>query len=209
MATTNPWYCIPLADYEGHMELPEIGQSQYISQSIDKITKNELFNTVTIIGCAGGNGFDKLLANGVNKIIGIDINPEYINTAKIRFPCYNFNVIIDDICDLKNDISNVDLVIAALVFEYIDIETALNNIYSMLSNNGQLFVILQAPNKNINSISTSKYQSLKFLGSLFQYVSPDELISTAHNKRLILQNISTNKLPSGKEFHEILFVKKQ
>lgn len=80
----NPWLEIPLADYEGHMALPEVAQAAYLADTLERLVKDHAPQSVAVIGCAGGNGFDRLARTKVPRVVGADINPAYLAEAKRR-----------------------------------------------------------------------------------------------------------------------------
>lgn len=81
---TNPWLAIPLADYEGHLASPAVGQAEMVANEFEALLKSHAPQTVALVGCAGGNGFDKAAEVGVTRLVGIDINARYIADAKDR-----------------------------------------------------------------------------------------------------------------------------
>ena len=83
---TNPWLTIPLADYEGHMASPVVGQAEMVAHEFEVLLKIHVPTTVALIGCAGGNGFEKAAEVGITRLVGIDINANYIADAKIATP---------------------------------------------------------------------------------------------------------------------------
>jgi Methyltransferase domain len=100
----SPWLDIPLADYESHMALPEIAQAQMLA----------------IIGCSGGNGFERLIGTTIERIVGIDINPTYVAAAQARFGTQRpqLSLYVADIQDTLPSITGrVDL--RRLIFEYV------------------------------------------------------------------------------------------
>jgi len=66
----NPWLDIPLGDYEAHMALPAIGQSQLIADQLDILVRTYAPSSVAILGCAGGNGFERLIDTSVSRLVG-------------------------------------------------------------------------------------------------------------------------------------------
>ena len=82
---TNPWLAIPLADYEGHMASPDVGQAEMLAKEFEALLKGHAPKTVALVGCAGGNGFDKAAEVGVARLVGIDLNARYIADAKDRY----------------------------------------------------------------------------------------------------------------------------
>lgn len=69
----NPWLDIPLADYEAHMALPTVGQAQLIADELHSLVRAHSAGSVAIMGCAGGNGFDRVAEAGVSRVIGVDL----------------------------------------------------------------------------------------------------------------------------------------
>ena len=68
---TNPWLAIPLADYEGHMASPAVGQAEMLADEFEALLKSHAPTAVALVGCAGGNGFDKAARAGVTRLVGI------------------------------------------------------------------------------------------------------------------------------------------
>jgi hypothetical protein len=56
----NPWLTIPLADYEGHMESPDVDQSALSSDIFRAALIRHRPHALAVLGCAGGNGFDQI-----------------------------------------------------------------------------------------------------------------------------------------------------
>ena len=205
----NIWLDIKLSDYENHLALPDIAQSQYLSLYFSNVLELYQPDTVAILGCSGGNGLEKIDGNKVNKIICVDINPDFLKEAENRYK-NNFKdveFVCQDIASPNFKISNVDLVYAGLVFEYVNIEPAIANVSKFLNKKGILAAVLQQPSENIPEVSPSKYKSLEKLSKLFRFVSPVELIELCniHNIKLISQK--ETQLHSGKKFTELIFQK--
>ncbi len=56
----NSWLDIPLADYESHMALPYVAQAQLLSDLFAEALQELSPESVALLGCAGGNGFEAL-----------------------------------------------------------------------------------------------------------------------------------------------------
>src|SRR5262245_12932853 len=82
---SNPWLAIPLAEYEAHMALPEIGQAQWLADELELSVRQHSPKSVSVIGCAGGNGFDRLTGSVIERVVGIDINARYVEAVRSRF----------------------------------------------------------------------------------------------------------------------------
>jgi hypothetical protein len=58
----NPWLDIPLEDYEAHMSLASVAQAQFLAETLGATVQLCSAESVAILGCSGGNGFDRLFA---------------------------------------------------------------------------------------------------------------------------------------------------
>jgi ubiquinone/menaquinone biosynthesis C-methylase UbiE len=205
----NPWLKIKLSDYENHMSLPNIAQSNYLSEFLEKLQNEYKPNSLALIGCSGGNGLDKINSIITQKIICVDINKTFLKTAEKRYGgklnCIEF--IQGDISSPEFKFAKVDIIYVALVFEYCNYQIAINNLVNSLLSNGYLAVILQMPNENIPEVSPSPYKSLGKLSNVFSFVNPDQFINYCKTKNLVLINKNLTKLNSGKEFMELIFRK--
>ena len=69
----NPWLDIPLADYEAHMASPEVAQAQMIASALAELTQAQRPQSLAVIGCAGGNGFERIHRLQTTRVVGVDI----------------------------------------------------------------------------------------------------------------------------------------
>lgn len=80
----NPWTHIPLADYEGHMEFPAIGQAAFLAAEFRQAVAATRPRSVALLGCAGGNGLEALHDSEVERVVCVDINPEFLAALERR-----------------------------------------------------------------------------------------------------------------------------
>lgn len=199
---TNPWLAIPLADYEGHMALPAVGQAEMVAHEFKRLLKRHAPDTVALVGCAGGNGFDTAAEGGVRRLVGIDINARYIAAAKDRYA----NMIPElelhcaDIQGDMPDVPAVELVYAALVFEYVDVPAALRNISRLCRPDGLMAALLQLPRQGAEAVTDSPFASLKTLNSIMRLVAPQDLRASAEAAGFCLLSNTIITLHSGKQF---------
>jgi len=173
----NPWLDIPLADYEAHMALPTIGQSTMIADELGALISTYSPRSVAVIGCAGGNGFDRLLGAGVGRVAGIDINPDYIAQARRRYAGLipGLELHIADIQSCASLFDPVDLIYIALVLEHVDAPRTMNVLRHHCKPGGALAVLSQLPHGTMTNVSPSPYASLKLLAPAMRLISPEEL----------------------------------
>lgn len=115
----SPWLDIPLADYEGHMALPEIAQARMLADELASAVRWHAPSSVAIVACSGGNGFERLIGTSVERIVGIDINPTHVAAAQMRFGTQfpKLALYVADIQDALLSIMPVELIFAGLIFD--------------------------------------------------------------------------------------------
>jgi len=198
----SPWLDIPLADYEGHMALPEIAQAQMLADELAAAVRRLGPSSVAIIGCSGGNGFERLLGTTLERIVGIDINPSYVAAAQARFGAHlpRLALYVADIQDTRLRIRPVELIFAGLIFEYVDLQLAMQNLRELCAPGGTLVTILQAPSAEVRVVSPSPYQSLQRLAPAMRLRAAREVEGAAVEAGFSLATTRSLTLPSGKSF---------
>ena len=78
----NPWLGIPAADYEGHMGDPRVAQLRLLGDVFEESLREFRPAAVVVPGCATGNGFERIDPAATRRIVGIDINPEFLALAR-------------------------------------------------------------------------------------------------------------------------------
>jgi SAM-dependent methyltransferase len=203
----NPWLTIPLEDYESHMTLPDVGQAKMLANEFKELLNAYVPTSVAVVGCAGGNGFEEAAEAGVTRIIGVDINPIYIEHAKTRYAgridglelyCAN----IEETLPISLP---VQMVYAALVFEYVDLTEALKNLRGLCTPNGLLVGLLQLPKEGAANVSPSAFTSLKALSSIMRLVAPEQFRIAAEELGFRLISKKRVALESGKQFALLTF----
>jgi cyclopropane fatty-acyl-phospholipid synthase-like methyltransferase len=179
----NPWLDVPLGDYEAHMALPTVGQAQLIAHELDVLLRTYSPGSVAIIGCAGGNGFDCAVGIGVSRVVGVDINPQYIERARERYKdrIAGLELHIADIQGCEALFQPVDLIYVALVLEYVDPVRSMSVLRSLCNTDGILAVVSQLPHETMARVSPSPYASLQLLAPGMRLIPQEEL--QRHAKR--------------------------
>jgi len=200
--TRSPWLDIPLADYESHMAHASVGQASFLADVLEWSV--EIFEpaSIAVIGCAGGNGFDRDRVQKVSRVVGVDINPRYVDAARRRYTAalhglelYCMNVETDTF-----EFEPVDLVLAALLFEHVATAPTLRNLRRGCRSGGVIVSVLQLPLESKSSVSPSPYASVQTLASTMKLLSPEELRARAADAGFALESQSTRQLPNGKSF---------
>src|SRR5262249_35714398 len=155
----------PLADYEGHMDAVQqlSALSDLFARALDLCRPP----SVAILGIAGGNGLEHLDPAVTTRIVGIDINREYLDEVQRRFGsrtllelhCVDLSAEEDQL--LAASVEPVALVHAALFFEHAGAGRALDNAIVLVSWGGHLSVVLQLPQHDQAAVSATPYPSLQ------------------------------------------------
>ena len=198
----NPWLDIPLGDYEAHMALPTVGQAQLIADELDALVRTHSPRSLAILGCAGGNGFERLVGSSVTRVVGVDINPEYIEQARRRFEARipGLELLTADIQTPTSLFDPVDLLYVALVLEYVDLDQAMGVLRRHCKPNGVLAVLSQLPHGTLAPVSPSPYTSLQLLAPGMKLVAQEELKGRARQAGFVAVHSKTLVSNGGKQF---------
>jgi SAM-dependent methyltransferase len=207
MTDSNPWVHIPLEDYERHMSHHMVGQAALLNALTKKYLEEIKPATVIFLGIAGGNGLEHIDNTITKSVYGIDINPDYLQTAFLRLKnsIPSLQLLNLDITTHSETIFRADLVWAALVLEYTGIDKALSFCTNNIRKGGHLIVSIQS-NNNKPSVSPTGIESVKKAGEIFSLVEPDELLSKASEAGYSLIRKEENMLPNGKSIITFHFV---
>lgn len=203
----NPWLDIPLADYEAHMALPEVAQARMLADELESAVRQHAPSSVAIIGCSGGNGFERLIGTTVERIIGIDINPTYVAAARARFGTQlpKLALYVADIQDALPNIIPMEMIFAGLIFEYVDLRSAMHNLRRLCAPGGTLVAVLQAPSAEARAVSPSPYRSLQRLAPAMRLRDAREVKGAAVEAGFAPATTKSLTLPSGKSFIVLSF----
>jgi ubiquinone/menaquinone biosynthesis C-methylase UbiE len=204
---TNPWLLIPAADYERHMADPEVGQHDFLNDVIKDVLKRHPPKKMLVAGCATGNGFEHIDYNTVEKVVAIDINPEYIEILRRRFVKHldKIETICSDINECGFHGAAFDLIHCALIFEYLDPEKTLGRLRRWLARDGWMSVVLQMPDPASPLVTDTAYKSLRRLEGFMRLLDPEDLNMIAAANGLNIQESRTCRLLSGKKFYTALY----
>jgi SAM-dependent methyltransferase len=184
------------------MALPEVAQAQALSNLMASALTEYTPMSLAVIGCATGNGFEHINTARTRRVVGIDINPDYLKILETRYGggIPRLELIKADITDSGFWIDPVSMVFAGLVFEYVDVLCALRNIARCLDAEGIFVAVLQEPSTESTPVTATRYKSLELLSPIMNLVSPMEFSNMCGS--VGLQEIMTDTIPlkKGKAF---------
>lgn len=117
----NPWEEISLDDYENHMRLEGIKQLQALNEMMKEQFYTYPAKSVMILGITGGNGLEHIDKRVFDKVYGVDINENYLNTCSDRYSELHgiLEIFCSDVTKDKTILPYADLLVANLFIEYI------------------------------------------------------------------------------------------
>lgn len=197
----NPWLEIPLADYEGHMASPEVQQAGVLSELFAEVLAKRRPRSVAILGVAGGNGLEHIDGTITDRVVGLDVNAEYLSAARERYR--DMRGLELHKVDLTHDnlaIFPVELVHAAMIFEHAGTDRCLENAIGLAAIGGALSVVLQLPSPVSAGVSATPYASMQTLCDHFLLVVPDALTTLLTQRGFALAEHKHRALAGGKAF---------
>jgi len=200
---TTPWLTIPAEDYEAHMASPEVGQLQALNQLFKTVLEEHRPESLAVLGCSTGNGFEHIDPRTTRRVVGIDINPSYLGVARARFSgsLPMLELLEEDFTSPSFAIHPVSLIFAALVFEYVGVEEAVRNISRSLTTGGVLVAALQLPSSTSAPVTKTRFQSLEALAPIMNLVPPEEFSLVCSESGLRAVRQTRLPLKQGKELH--------
>src|SRR2546430_11653398 len=199
---TSPWLDVPLADYEGHMALPEVAQARLIADICERTLTEYRPRSIAVLGCAGGSGFERISTGITERVVGVDLNPGYIQQARARFK--------ERIPTLELHVGNiesegvafppVELIFAGLVLEYVDVQVVLIRVRRLLTATGILCTVIQLPTPEAAVVTPSPFRSIQALAPFMRLIAPVQLAELA--KKCGYQEIASRLVEHrlGKQF---------
>ncbi|MEZ5353942.1 MAG: hypothetical protein R2762_14990 [Bryobacteraceae bacterium] len=205
----SPWLGVPLDDYEGHMNAPEVAQLGALAALFAMALELAKPRSVAILGVAGGNGLSALdparairpLDRPLDRIVGIDIHPQYLDAVARRYPNLpGLELHRVDLANARLEIPPVELVHAALIFEHAGTRQCLDNAIALVQPAGRLSVVLQVASGSHPNVSATPFASLQALSADFRLVEPSHFCDTLADRGFVLDNGMHQPLPAGKAF---------
>jgi len=197
----NPWLNIPLADYEGHMESPAVRQLHVLSELFAEALAYCRPESIAVLGIAGGNGLEHVDWTITKRVIGLDVNPSYLEEVGSRYAAScELELACVDLAEQRIELEPVQMVHAALVFEHAGAGLCLENALSLVAAGGNLSVVLQLPAEGGQNVGISPFPSMQVLQPGFTLVDPEWLRRTLEQRGLLLAHEERRELPAGKGF---------
>jgi hypothetical protein len=198
---SNPWLSVPLAEYEQHMNSAEVQQLGALSELFAEAIGRCSPSSIAVLGIAGGNGLEHIDSSITRRIVGLDLNPEYLQSVRERYshlPGLDLRCV--NLSEQRIALEPVQFVHAALIFEHAGIERCLENAIALTAPKGNLSVVLQLPVESGKAVGASRFASIENLHANFCFVQPASLSQSLAGRGFRLAHQTTRELPGGKAF---------
>ncbi len=199
---SNPWLSIPARDYDVHLSHPAVKQREFLDRVFEAALSQYEPRSIALLGCAAGGGLEFVDASTTERLVAVDLNPEFIELTRSRHTSGlpQLEVINADLETYEFESESFDLVHCALVLEYVDPDKVLKQIARCLSPLGKLVVVLQLPSPSVDAITETGCERLKLLAPLMRLHEPDDIRRRAMSVHLHETSSSIEELPGGKRF---------
>ena len=196
----KPWLDIALSDYEGHMGSETVGQLEPLRELFGRSLELCKPKSVAILGVAGGNGLE-CVDGAVTRIVGIDINPDYIETVRDRHGALpGLELHCMDLADKTYQVAGVELVHAALIFEHTGLVPCLENALSLVLPRGRFSAVLQLPSATETSVTPTPFVAMQSLLDTFALIEVAEFRRAMDRNGFDFIQEEQRDLPGGKGF---------
>ena len=212
----NPWYSIKVEDYENHMQHPDVAQMQMLNQimrrQIESIPADERSGAVVaILGITNGNGLEHIKPLHIKKVIGIDINEEFLDCCRQRYHALGDALCLEQI-DLVEEkdraveaLKEADLIIANLLIEHIHLDRFVA-IIGELPRHGQRISCVIQVNPDGAIVSASGYEhAFDEVLTIVEEADEKNLALRMGEIGCLLNTKTSYSLPNGKVFVRLDF----
>jgi hypothetical protein len=200
---THPGLEIPISDYEGHMALPSVGQSELLASTLRRVVRTFRPRSLAVLGAAGGNGLELVDPAIVGRVIAVDFNPEYLAVCTSRYAASfaRFEPILHDLSQGPPAFEPVECVYAGLVLEYLPTDRFFAYLASLIASGGIFAALVQLPSPDLPEVSPSPFHSLEKLQPVFSAINPEWMLQTLVMRGFSLAEEERIVLGTGKSFH--------
>jgi SAM-dependent methyltransferase len=147
MNAPSPWSVVQAVDYERYMGSEGLDQLGPLSALFQEVVLAAQPDRLLLVGCATGNGLEHVDPSVTRRVVGVDLNLQYLGIARQRFFHLGprLELYAADVLGFRALPGTFDLVHAALVLEYVPAEAALAKLAEWTAPHGVCSVVLQMP----------------------------------------------------------------
>jgi len=184
------------------MGSPNVRQLEFLSRVFGELIAEHRPASIAVLGCATGNGFEHVRPETVRRLVGIDINQEYLDICRARYAALipGMELFCADFASCELEARSFDFIQAALFLEYVDPALAVEKCSRWLKADGVLAVVLQLPSEACGKVSETVYTSVRCLEPAINLIEPEKLRKLAARNGFSEIRAAFETLESGKRF---------
>lgn len=184
------------------MGSPGVRQLEFLSRVFGELMQEFMPESLLLLGCATGNGLERIERSRIRRLVGLDINPEYLEICRKRHAenIPGLELVCADFASFELEPASIDFVHAALFFEYVDPAAAVEKISKGLKPGGTLAVVLQLPHGSGGNVSETEFEGVKILEPAIRLVDPALFGRLVREHGFAEARSARETLASGKEF---------
>jgi SAM-dependent methyltransferase len=147
MPEPSPWSLLPAAEYEAHMGPDGLDRLAPLSAIFGKACRALRPARILVLGCATGNGLEHVDPRITRRVVGVDLNIQYLAVARQRNLRLGaaLELYCEDVLRVSLPAGAFDLVHAALVLEHVDPLPLVERIARWLAPGGVSSAIVELP----------------------------------------------------------------
>jgi len=202
----SPWSVVQASDYERYMGPEGVDQLGPLSALFQEAVLAAQPDRLLVVGCATGNGLEHVDPSVTRRIVGVDLNLQYLGIVRQRF--FHLGPRLElyhaDIATFRAAPGSFDLIHAALVFEHLYPEVLVRRVSEWLAEHGICSVVLEAPGGDRPEPPS---KALQLVASAMQLVAPEELTRLFEHYGLGLRRQKEVLLRRGDRFWHGVFAR--
>ncbi|WP_242340926.1 class I SAM-dependent methyltransferase [Anaeromyxobacter sp. SG66] len=199
MSTPNPWTVVQADDYERHMGPEGLDQRAPLAAIFQEAYLAAQPGRLLVLGCGTGNGLDHVDPSVTSRIVGVDVNLQYLGIARQRY--FHLGPRLELYCaeaeKFRAAPGSFDLVHVPLLFEYVFPEVLVRRVAEWLADGGGCTAVVELPG---GDGPTPPSKPLQLIGRAKRLVPPEELEQLFEHYGMPLRREHTVPLPHGRSF---------
>lgn len=181
------------------MKAAAVAQLEPLAGLFAEVLRLKQPTSVAVLGIAGGNGLDCIDTHTVTRVVGVDINPSYLDAVRKRYPqLHGIELHCADLAAEALVIQPVQLVHAALLFEHAGTARCLDNALSLVAPGGSCSIVLQLPGQPGQDVGRTGIASIQKLACDFTLIDPGAMRQSLEERGFQLAHEQRIALPAGK-----------
>ncbi len=205
----SPWLEISLDDYERHMSATSVAQSSLLADTLRLLVERYRPASVALLGSAGGNGLECIDPLVTRRVVAVDINAAFLEVCAARH-AKRFDKFEPVNCDLSGGppfTDPVELSVAFLVIEYVELDSFLDYAPSLVTKDGRIAFVFQNYDGRDSVVTDSGVLSVQALGRVHTPVDVVQVMDVLQSRGMVAEDRRVVASAPGKSFTLLVMAK--